>query len=288
MPSPPWRVVGVSVQGTSHREGGAPCQDAQTYRLLPTGPLVVAVADGAGTASRADVGARLAVERAAASLAADLQSRPRPPSSEAAWRLLMLGAFWDARAALDEAASAAGIAIKHVSTTLTCAVAADGWLAVGQIGDGAAVAAVAPPGERDGAPGALRTVLRPRRGEYANEVIFLTTGTPEEVLDEVDVRVCAGETTALAVTTDGLLRLALKLPGHEPHVPFFRPLLTFVEEIAADDRTAVEEELAAFLASARVNARTDDDKTLVLATRAAPARPAATAQVPDTATAMAE
>ena len=271
MPNPPWRVVGASVQGTSHREGDAPCQDAHTYRVLPTGPLVVALADGAGTAARAHEGARIAVEHAAASLADDLLTRRHPPSSEAAWHLLLLGAFWDARAALDDMSSATGIALKHFSTTLACAVVADGWLAVGQIGDGAAVAAIASSLESESNIASLRTVLRPRRGEYANEVRFLTSRSPEEALDDVDVRIYRGQTTALALTTDGLLRLALKLPGLEPHIPFFRPLLAFAAESAASDRAAAEEHLAAFLASDRVNARTDDDKTLVLAARAVPA-----------------
>jgi hypothetical protein len=68
---------------------------------------------------------------------------------------------------------------------------------------------------------------------------------------------------ALALTSDGLLRLVLKLPGYEPHPQFFRPLLTFVRETA--DENQAQADLADFLASERVCARTDDDKTLLLA-----------------------
>jgi hypothetical protein len=70
---------------------------------------------------------------------------------------------------------------------------------------------------------------------------------------------------ALALTTDGLLRLALKLPAYEPHPQFFQPLLTFAREAA--DETLAQTELADFLASERVCTRTDDDKTLLLAVR---------------------
>ena len=269
MTSLPWRVIGASVAGTSHRADGVPCQDAHAYRLLPNGALVVAVADGAGTAARAEEGSRLAAEHGATSLENAHLDRRTPPPGEPAWRLLLLGAFWDARVALDAAAAEAGIAVKHFSTTLTCAVAAGPWLAVGQIGDGAVVGAT-PIRENGDAGGALFTAVRPRRGEYANEVRFLTAHTPEDALDEVEVRVYAGATTALALTTDGLLRLALRLPGHEPHAPFFRPLFAFVAETEPGDQATAERDLAAFLATDRINARTDDDKTLVLAARALP------------------
>jgi len=68
---------------------------------------------------------------------------------------------------------------------------------------------------------------------------------------------------ALAVMSDGLTRLALKLPANEPHPPFFQPLFAFAS--AADGQAQAEEQLAAFLASERVCARTDDDKSLVIA-----------------------
>jgi hypothetical protein len=69
----------------------------------------------------------------------------------------------------------------------------------------------------------------------------------------------------LAVMSDGLIRLALKMPAQEPHEPFFAPLFRFVEMIT--DPAEAEAQLAAFLSSERVNARTDDDKSLVLAAR---------------------
>ena len=60
----PWALLGQSVTGTSHRSREIPCQDA--YRLRRFGPaeerLVVAVADGAGSASHSDLGAVRACE----------------------------------------------------------------------------------------------------------------------------------------------------------------------------------------------------------------------------------
>jgi hypothetical protein len=68
--------------------------------------------------------------------------------------------------------------------------------------------------------------------------------------------------------SDGLTRLALKMPSYEPHVPFFQPLFAYIEETSpANSNVKAEQQMAAFLASERVSARTDDDKTLVLAVR---------------------
>ena len=59
-----WSVLGESVIGTSHRTRNVPCQDATWFRAF--GPssawLVVAVADGAGSAAHSQVGAALACE----------------------------------------------------------------------------------------------------------------------------------------------------------------------------------------------------------------------------------
>ena len=61
------------------------------------------------------------------------------------------------------------------------------------------------------------------------------------------------------------------MPSQEPHTPFFTPLFRFAASVEEDDekRDAAGEQLAAFLSSERVNARTDDDKSLVLAVRGA-------------------
>jgi fermentation-respiration switch protein FrsA (DUF1100 family) len=177
-----------------------------------------------------------------------------PCQDEAGWRQVMTAAFAAARAALTQLAEAENAPLRAYATTLTCALAGDDWLVVGQIGDGAVVA--------EDATGELFLAVRPQRGEYANEAYFLTM---PEALDYLAVGAAVRSVRALAVTSDGLLRLALKLPGYEPHAPFFRPLLAFVAE--TEDAGQAEAQLAAFLASERVCARTDDDKTLVLAAR---------------------
>jgi len=68
--------------------------------------------------------------------------------------------------------------------------------------------------------------------------------------------------------TDGLERLALDFRTQQPHTPFFNRVITPVRNSAGNGRNAdLSRQLADFLNSADINARTDDDKTLVLAVK---------------------
>jgi serine/threonine protein phosphatase PrpC len=58
----PWRIVGVSVPGTSHTKLEMSCQDSNLSEILPSGLLVAAVADGAGSAVHSELGSQLAVK----------------------------------------------------------------------------------------------------------------------------------------------------------------------------------------------------------------------------------
>ncbi len=249
-----WRVIAASVQGTSHLEKAVPCQDVHAYRLLPAGELLAAAADGAGSAERSQEGAQLAVEQALLELES-LLSRGAP-ASEAGWQDAWNELFGAVHQKLAAFASAANAPLNAFATTLTCAVVTADWLAVGQIGDGAAVI--------ETATGDLLLTVRPQRGEYANEACFVTMREP---LQYLSVYASSQPVQGLILTTDGLLRLAFKLPDYTPSARFFQPLLVFARQAAAG--AAAEQELNAFLASEKVCARTDDDKTLLVAVRQA-------------------
>lgn len=255
LPAAAWRVTGASVTGVSHRRLDLPCQDAQGYRVVQGEFLLVALADGAGSAEHALQGARSAVEYTLQALEARLASSRLPDAPEE-WRNLMRDVFAAARAQVLAQAEAAGEPARKYATTLTGVIAARHRLVVGQVGDGAVVA--------EDENGELWTATRLQRGEYANETHFLTD---DDALDRVVMAVFERPVLALAVMSDGLVRLALKMPVEEPHEPFFRPLFRFAGTV--EDGHAASAQLADFLDSERVNARTDDDKSLVLAVRRA-------------------
>lgn len=247
-----WRIIAASVPGTSHLQNALPCQDAHAFRVLPGGELLAAVSDGAGSAALSQAGAHLAVEQTLAAL--EVLCQYGAPEDEAEWQAAITGLFDKIHQKLADCANAANAPLRAFAATLTCALVKGDWLIVGQIGDGAAIA--------EGAGGVYFLAARPQRGEYANEAYFLTQ--PDAAHCAV-VYAARRPVRALALTTDGLLRLALKLPAYEPHPPFFQPLLTFARQVT--DETRAQAELADFLASERVCTRTDDDKTLLLAVR---------------------
>ena len=71
----------------------------------------------------------------------------------------------------------------------------------------------------------------------------------------------------MALLTDGLQGLALRFASREAHGPFFEPMFARLRREARRGLDGLHGELARFLDSPAVNQRTDDDKTLVLATR---------------------
>src|SRR4051812_22682401 len=73
-----WTVVGASAIGTRHTSTGGHCQDAHAYQHVGKGTLVVAVADGAGSATHAGIGATTTTAAAVAYLAGVLEHRQRP------------------------------------------------------------------------------------------------------------------------------------------------------------------------------------------------------------------
>jgi Protein phosphatase 2C len=247
-----WRVAGASVPGAGHLRSGLPCQDDHCWQVETDGVLIAAVADGAGSASHAEEGARAAV-RAAVDQAATIW-RTLAPREREEWDHLLQGAFIVARLAVQSAAKTLGRPIHDLATTLLLAVATPDQTAAAQIGDGAVVARLAGEG--------LTALTRPPVTEHLNETTFLTS---DDALSEMQFALCDEPARGLAMLSDGLQMLALKMPQGEPHAPFFAPLLRFTAAAAEPERA--EEQLRKFLQSPGVAQRTDDDLTLLLAVR---------------------
>ena len=243
-----WQVVAASVTGTSHEKRSQPCQDAHCWRILSNGVLVVAVADGAGSAALAEVGAKIAVEAVVETICQqDLQ-----PESDEEWQVFFTDSLQVARAAVEAEAATREVAARDLACTLITVVATPELIAVAQIGDGAAVAG-------DSAGNAIALTIPPC-GEYINETIFLIS---PNAIETAQFQVLRQKLPHLAVFSDGLQMLALKIPEGTPHQPFFAPLFRFSAE--AKEESDAKEQLESFLRSPRVSERTDDDLTLLLA-----------------------
>jgi len=248
-----WRTVGVSSQGGSHIKTGDPCQDAHRWGVLPCGSLVIAIADGAGTAAMAEVGAQLAVTTALKFICDSLKTTALEEANESEWRALLSHSLAVALEALVKEAELRQAALRDFACTLALAVARPGrMVAAIQIGDGAVVA------QEEG--GETFALTRPAPSEYLNETTFLIS---PDAINGASFTLWHGKLARLAALTDGLQMLALRMPGGDPHQGFFGPLFRFVA--ATGNPVESETALRAFLDSTRVRERTDDDITLFLA-----------------------
>jgi Protein phosphatase 2C len=243
-----WRVVGASKSGTSHLRQGLPCQDAH-YWVQSGKLLIAAVADGAGSAPLAEVGSQLAVKTAVDFLTAQSQGNT---TAESPWKDWLFSAFEASYTTLKDEAEKRSVNLSDLATTLIVAVAESNFVAMAQIGDGAVVV-----GDYSGQ---IVSLSAPSQAEYLNETTFLTA--PDALL-QTQFQVWNHPLRHLALLTDGLQMLALKMPTGEPHPPFFTPLFQFVETV--EDRDAAQTQLLTFLGGERVTQRSDDDLTLLLA-----------------------
>ncbi len=245
-----WSCLASSVTGTSHNARSVPCQDA--HRICPYGPeadwIVVAIADGAGSALHAEVGARLCCD--------ELVRRVESAGHETLFSQGELAAlFSQVRLSLVSEAERLEVSPRELACTAILGIVAPDHAIFAQIGDGAIVIRL------EDAPD-HRVVFWPEANEYANATNFLTDDSFEH-----NLRVSAvdGRVNEFAALTDGLQRLALDFSTQTAFAGFFQPLFRRLRD--TDSIDTLSEAFCSFLDSDQINSRTDDDKTLVLAVR---------------------
>ena len=250
-----WSVAAAATVGERHIADGRPCEDAWTVRLhtFRGEPwLIRAVSDGAGTAGRAQAGSACAVAACADSAVRSLKANPVMTAG------MLLDCLGAARVALAVEAGLAGAHIRDFACTLLGAVIGPGVAAFVQVGDGAIVIA----GDE---PGSWAWMFEPQKGEYANETSFLTG---EDACRCASVAVLTDVPAEIALFTDGLENLLIRTHP-ERHVvgQFFDQMFPPVRR-AADPGLdeGLSEHLAGYLATPAIAARSDDDRTLILAT----------------------
>jgi hypothetical protein len=248
-----WKILAQSVKGTGHLRAGLPCQDSCLAEIFPTnrGPIaILACADGAGSAMFADTGAALACEALVRAVRSDLAEGQVVGDVERETAL-----FWvdRARDELRLESERRDASLRELACTILLAVVGESDAAFVQVGDGAILV-------RDGAR--YRPVFWPQSGDYANSTYFVTEAD-FAVRMNFDRR--SGGIEELALLTDGLQRLVLDYDAKLGHGPFFCPL--FQRLRLTSDPDELGESLRMFLDSPRINDRSDDDKTLIMATR---------------------
>lgn len=285
-----WNILNASVTGTSHQKVGRDCEDRHHFAQYEDGTLIIAVADGAGSASCSADGAQYVVQKALEVIKGSLAQDGEPNSLDE-WNNKLRWVLETLHIGLKELVTnkvsehteqiieplvtlpsnlplkkndnkseegdpkhiLSSPTLREYATTLLLSVITSRWIAVAQIGDGMVII-------QDN-NGKLQMLTRPDHGEYINETNFITASDYQKhvqsfVQPNTSIK-------GIALLTDGLQMLALDLANNRPHEPFFSPLF----DIAATQTDSSRKELENFLASDRVCERTDDDKTIVLAVR---------------------
>lgn len=257
-----WRWTGTSIRGTSHLATDSPCQDAsRTERLETEGGaewLVITVSDGAGSAIHGDQGSRVACEVFESLAAKHLHGVQSTVSINQTTVGEWLNHFHNR---IQDLASDLNATPRDFAATLLLVLVGDGELFSLQLGDGAVVYSTAEEA------GTYALTDWPDSGEYENQTYFLTESTAMERFRMGRVE---GRIDELAVFTDGLQRLALDYATRMPHPPFFIPFFRTLGPDLFGEQAELADALGRLLGSDQFNARTNDDKTLVIASRRSP------------------
>ncbi|WP_116812889.1 PP2C family serine/threonine-protein phosphatase [Steroidobacter cummioxidans] len=253
-----WRIAGASAVGTSHAKSNSPCQDAFRCALFQSqeqGEIALLMAcDGAGSAKFSDLGAELACREFASNLELYVADGHR---IEALDRVKMREWLDNVVTALNVRAAADGERLRDYACTLLAAILSPTHAVFVQVGDGAMIV-------REG-PEEWCYIFWPQHGEYINTTCFITE---PDSLDNYEFTIVANPVHEVAVFTDGIEPLVLQYSTNTVHSRWFNQMLPPVRALPqAGFDEALSQKLATYLSSEAVCARTDDDKTLLLASR---------------------
>jgi hypothetical protein len=253
-----WRIATASVIGTSHTKTGQPCQDSARVRLVntPSGSILVsAVSDGAGSAAHSEIGSRAAVTTATYLIENFLQAGGTIDSIQKETVLSWLAQI---QSVIVNFAVECSAPAREFACTLLVAIIGPERAAFFQVGDGAMVVLEA------GDEG-WSYIFWPQHGEYINSTNFVTSADAAEVMEFASV---SRRIESFSSFSDGIESLVLHYATKTVHDSFFNAMIVPVQQGQAEGiDESLSESLTKYLSSDRVCERTDDDKSLVLATR---------------------
>ena len=250
-----WNIAHASVRGTSHVEKGTECQDRFDYRLLDTAKgetLVVVLSDGAGSSQYSQIGAEHACSLFIREIEDKLSDIEGFDNLNKEFGRLWLDYF---RQKIADYAEEEEKNTRDYACTFLAAVVWQEGAVFYQVGDGGIIYSTT--GEAE----SYCFGIPPPVKEYANATDFITEKNAGKKLLYEFVREPIKD---LVIFTDGIERIAINIQAEMPHEPFLIPMLTPLHA-AVKDGITLNEKLAAFLDSPRINEKTDDDKTLFLA-----------------------
>jgi Protein phosphatase 2C len=249
-----WKYGFASVAGTSHHNSSLVCQDschAEVFAGPQREEILLAVAsDGAGSAAHANLGSVLACDLLVDQVKAHFDAGKSWAQLGDEFIYGWIGTFQGL------AASWSGESPREFACTLLAAVVGREHSAYFQIGDGAIVVSR---GEDK-----YDCICWPQQGEYANSTNFLTD---DNAADKIYCEFKNSRIDEVALFTDGIQNLVLDYRIRSPHAPYFASMFAWLRQHRIGYSRELSDSLVNYLNSDKINERTDDDKTLILATR---------------------
>ena len=251
-----WKIITASVAGTSHLAKNELCDDAFACEIVNAQEgeiLIVIVSDGAGSVKNGRTRAQMTFAFTNQGIRSWFERGGKVAELNKDFGTNLLNCL---QSELAKEAAKDGQTSQDFACTFLAAIVGVDSAAFFQIGDGAIVYSA-----NDGAEN-YNLISLPQQGEYANSTNFVTDLTVSDVLqfEMIEKRI-----DEIAVFTDGLQRIALDYKSKAAHAPFFRPM--FAPLRTATETADLQKRLIDFLNSPKINERTDDDKTLILASR---------------------
>ena len=247
-----WKILRDHAQGTSHKATGVPCQDAEMSNIFGSGDnevLFLCCSDGAGSAPLSNKGSETACWSLSHCIEKTLSDGT--PLGQLT-KDHIISWYVGAAAAIVKEAENLNAQPRDLSCTLLGALIGRDIALFFQLGDGGIVIS---------ADGAYQPVFWPQHGEYVNETHFLTDSN---LINEIEYEIRQSRIEEVALFTDGLQPLVLDYARKTAHAPFFNQMFTTLRNGELND---LHVPFSQFLDSSRVNERSDDDKTLILAIR---------------------
>lgn len=249
-----WTWAAAACAGTSHLKSNLRLQDAFVCGNVFTdkgNTFYGVISDGAGSASHGGEGASIVCRTISSQIRRALKVKPDLPDADS---------FYDwldqARDRIFYAASARGLSPRDFAATMVVIITNGHDTTTAHIGDGAIVIR--------NMDGNWTTPSWPDHGEFASSTYFVT----DENRLNLRVTQRSGEITATAIFSDGIERLALDFRAQEPFDGFFEGMIKPLQaSINVGKDAKLCKSLKNYLNSEGINARTDDDKSLILAVR---------------------
>lgn len=268
-----WIILNGSVPGSRHKRQNIPCQDFSGHASLGAGWHIAVISDGAGSKKNSAEGSRITVERFivnAKSCIVDrgwFKSRIMPENTE--WGQILSRICKTVKEDLILHSKERGVDLQELAATVMTAVFNQNGAAVGHIGDGRMAIRFT---DGDWVPG-----MKPFRGQFSNQTVFLTSNYWEENPEAISSRVYSNKISAIALLTDGCENAAFHWSNidstgkwedvNRPHINFFEPLFNQALSFQNMDRVELRQKLwIDFLESGTPKLKQEpDDKTIFFA-----------------------